>query len=335
MANKAQHIQFDEKQSRVGADESGQTLAAKVRNMYVEMPWSKARKLIATGRVKVDEKLLFDSTQRMKEGELVEVNPIGRRRRVAPLEESRVLFIDNDIVVVNKPAGLPSVSSEDQNSDSLQSRTLTLLLENPRLAAAKSEQKGITRAAKAQWLGVVHRLDDESSGIMVFARNRRARKDLDLQFQEQKGTRRFLALVHGEAKAKTHKSLLVADRGDGRRGSWKGSNPPRNARMSVSHVHIEERFSKVTLIACQVETSRKHQIRIHLAESGTPLVGESLYMYGPRPQISSSAIERPMLHASFLAFTHPGTNRPLVFSSQLPEDFEGLLTELRQDSKDS
>ena len=149
----------------------------------------------------------------------------------------------------------------------------------------------------------VHRLDKETSGLVVLARTPEAESHLGKQFRAHTIGRRYLALVRGVAKDARIESRLMADRGDGRRGSG------ADGQLAITHVRLIETLSEFSLVECELETGRTHQVRIHLGEAGTPLCGERVYdrpLHG-KPLPDTSGAERPMLHAAYLAFDHPVT----------------------------
>jgi 23S rRNA pseudouridine1911/1915/1917 synthase len=171
----------------------------------------------------------------------------------------------------------------------------------------------------------VHRIDKETSGLVVFALTPLAERRLDGQFRQHSVERRYLALVRGQARSERIESKLARDRGDGRRGSG------ANGQRAVTHVRVVERLGDFTLVECRLETGRTHQVRIHLGERGTPLCGERIYdrpLHG-RPLPDASGAQRIMLHAACLAFEHPATGKTLRFESPLPQDFDQLLERLR------
>jgi 23S rRNA pseudouridine1911/1915/1917 synthase len=198
----------------------------------------------------------------------------------------------------------------------------------------------------------VHRLDRETSGLMVFARTVDAERHLGHQFRKHTVHRRYLAIVHGRIdKARTFDTHLVRDRGDGRRGS---TTLPNVGKRAITHIKPLEDLGDYTLIECRLETGRTHQIRIHLAEAGHMLCGEKVYhqqLGGCRPskaRIAQSALTGPatratppadskapriMLHAAELGFEHPITGEPLLFKMEPPEDFGRFLTALRRNAK--
>lgn len=320
----------DTRRGVVDDDEHDATLAAIVRGLMDGLSWSKSRALIETGRVRVEGELRFDPAQRIAAGTMVEIDPTGRRRTAAPLERERIVHVDGEIVVVRKPAGLISVPWNDDD------RRETLI-ERTRVALRELEGRSADKRAR---LGVVQRLDKDTTGLLVFARTRRARKALEAQFRAHTVHRRYDAIVHGRAEAAVYDTHLIADRGDGLRGSWRGGSPPKAARRAVTKVRVEARLTDATAISCQLETGRQHQIRIHMAEAGHPLVGETIYL-GPigvarrPPAIAGLDVARPMLHAASLGFRHPGGDRPMRFEDPAPDDFRAVLERLRPSRDDT
>lgn len=303
----------------VETHEAGETLAALVRRTMDGLSWSKARGLISTGRVRVDGAPVFDPVFRMAGGETIEVDPQGRRRRFPELEPERILHVDHDIIVVDKPAGLMSVPFDERDVDSLLARTQAYLAaEAPRRDGRKGPPP----------LYTVHRLDKETSGALVFARTRKARKAIEDQLRKHSLQRRYYAVAHGVVQPATIESWLVPDRGDGKRGSWRGAGkPPKAARRAITHVRREEVLRDCTLVSCELETGRQHQIRIHLAEKGHPLVGDRVY--GRRADRTKVQGKRVMLHAEVLGLRHPSTDRAVHFQAPRPSDFAALLDQLR------
>lgn len=336
---------MDESQRKVVVSESQHeaTLAAIVRELMDNLAWSKARALIESGRVQVGGELHFNPAERVSTGAVVVVNPTGRRRRAPVLERERIVHIDRDVVVVRKPAGLVSVPFEAgersrpvTHEDSLIERTRQALVEYGYLQPepsptghGRAESKEAKPDRMSDRLLVVQRLDKDTTGLMVFARTRAGRKGLEAQFRAHTIERRYVALVHGRAEALVHETFLIPDRGDGLRGSWRGRNPPKEAKRAVTKVRVEKRlqgpYGEATLISCRIETGRQHQIRIHLSEAGNPLIGETVYDRANAGRIDAA---RPMLHAASLGFRHPVNDRPLRFEDAPPDDFRALLERL-------
>jgi 23S rRNA pseudouridine1911/1915/1917 synthase len=185
------------------------------------------------------------------------------------------------------------------------------------------------RSSKPPAVRAVHRLDKETSGLVVFARTIAAERHLGRQFRAHTIERRYLAVVRGRARSGRIESNLVADRGDGRRGS---STEPGVGQHAVTHMRVVEELGDYTLVECRLETGRTHQVRIHLGEQGTPLCGERVYdrpLHG-RPLPDGSGATRVALHAASLGFQHPATEQAMRWEAPLPKDMAALVKRLRE-----
>lgn len=314
-------------------EQAGQTLAAIVREIAPGVSWSQARDLCRSGRVLVDDNPAIDPARRLEGGEQIEVRPEAPRRGPGATQESLVVHLDPDVVVVRKPAGILTVPFEREDRDTLLAlaRVAVRRIEAAqyRKAGGKAGGKGGGKSGKEPnaTLRGVQRLDKETTGLVVFARNVKAQRFLQEQLAEHTVIRRYLAIAHGEVRAATYDTLLVPDRGDGFRGTWRGrGEPPETAKRAITRVRPLERLRGATLTSCELETGRQHQIRIHLSEAGHPLVGETVYNRDYRgPAVLAS---RPMLHATVLGFVHP-RGQSLRFEEPPPPDFEKVLARLR------
>ncbi|HET7730166.1 MAG TPA: RluA family pseudouridine synthase [Usitatibacter sp.] len=281
------------------------------------MSWSRARTLCAEGRVSVDGERCLDPAARLDPGAVVVVNAHAPRVAKGPLAPSAIVYADSELVVVDKPAGMLSVADEDGTKDTLAEHTRTLL----RRAGGRDGA-----------LGVVHRLDRDTSGVMVFARTPSAHKILAAQFRAHDIERLYVALAHGAVEAARIETHLLPDRGDGLRGSHghfrrARAEPPPDAKRSVTFVTPVEALKGATLVECRLETGRQHQIRIHLSERGHPLLGERVY----NRDYTGPVIEAPrtMLHARTLGFLHPRGGQRVHFERDAPADFMALVEALR------
>jgi 23S rRNA pseudouridine1911/1915/1917 synthase len=304
----------------VADDHAGATLAALVRELLPGTSWRQAKELCGGGRVRVDGALASDPARRMKAGERVEILADGAASKRALTE--LVVHLDSDVVVVRKPAGILTVPFERSDRDTLLALARVAVR---RIEAGKGKEASPT-------LRAVQRLDKETSGLVVFARTLVAQRSLQTQLRERTVVRRYSALVHGAAADAVHETLLLADRGDGLRGSWgvfrsSAASPPPEAREAITRVKVEERLAGATRVTCELETGRQHQIRIHLAEAGHPLIGETIYIRDWRGSLLPAP--RPMLHAAVLGFVHPRKNTRLRFEEPPPEDFQAVLARLR------
>jgi len=274
--------------------------------------WNQARRLIQTGKVFVDGAPVTDPEFVVRSGQRLKIVMHAPAPRARRLPERTIVYLDTHLVVVEKPPGVSSVPfSEDERG------TLNQLVEQE-----LAQKSGGRRAP----LGIVHRLDRDTTGLLVFARTLPAKRELKNQFRHHTVERRYWALVEGEMESTTIESRLIADRGDGRRGSVESKTLGRLAR---THVKVLERLPSATLVECRLETGRTHQIRIHLGERGHALLGERVYGARGRPA-SELSVPRVMLHAFELGFVHPATEKPLHFESKMPDDMQRVLDGLRK-----
>ena len=256
---------------------------------------------------------------RVAEGAVVAVDEHAPRLRPGPLAEDAIVYFDRDLVVVDKPVGILSVADEPGNKATIVDYARTQLR---RMAGHGVDGK----------LGVVHRLDRDTSGLMVFARTAHAQRTLAAQFRQHTIERVYHAIAHGAVTAQRVETDLLLDRGDGLRGSYgvfrrPTGEVPAEARRSVTHVQPIAPLAGATLVECRLETGRQHQIRIHLSELGHPLVGERVYVRDFTGATIDAA--RTMLHARTLGFVHPRTGESMTFEREAPEDFQAMVAALR------
>ena len=283
-------------------------LDAVVRNRY-QISWNQARGWIETGKIWLNGVAVMDPATPTEESAEIELKmnapkPSSTRAQASPqLAKSDVIYLDSQLIVVNKPAGLSSVPYEKTDV------ALEQLI-NKHLGSR---------------ITVVQRLDRETSGLLVFARTKEAGMALGDQFRHHTVIRRYVALVQGYVTSQTIRSKLLENRGDGLRGSLKAGSPLSRdlAKPAVTHVRMLNHNDEMTLIECRLETGRTHQIRIHLSEAGHPLLGEKAYIR----EYTGTKVEAPrlMLHAAELGFDHPTTKAPMHWTMPPPKDFLALL----------
>lgn len=280
-----------------------------LREAHPGASWNAVRGLIESGKVAVDGALVRETNRSVRAGSEIRVSMRAPRARDNALPPELIAHLDAHVVVVRKPAGISTVPFDENETGTLFE-----------LVQAALKRKGGGRAP----IGVVHRIDKETSGLVVFSRNLAALRGLKQQFRVHSVQRRYWAIAHGAVAAGTLRSRLVRDRGDGRRGSTENEELGRDA---VTHVRVVEPLRGATLIECRLETGRTHQIRIHLSEDGHPLVGERVYS----KNFSGALIPAPrmMLHAFELGFEHPATGAPMHFEEPMPDDMRGVLERLR------
>lgn len=222
-----------------------------------------------------------------------------------------IVYEDAALIVIDKPAGLVVHPGSGNASGTLMN---ALLHHAPALA-------GVPRA------GIVHRLDKETSGLMVVAKTLEAQTDLVRQLQARSVKRHYLALVHGQPSATGSVDAPL------------GRHPVQRTRMAVvrqggkaarTHYVSRERIGRCTLVECRLETGRTHQIRVHLASIGHPLVGDPVYGKAKSGDVWLDAFPRQALHAFRLALVHPVSGEEMAWESPLPADFAALLEALRE-----
>src|SRR5262245_47451735 len=260
----------------ITTEHAGLTLAAVLRARLPGQSWNQVRQLVAARRVKVGGDVCLDPARRLSEAEGVELLARPAPVPSADRSELTVRHLDDHVVVVEKPAGLNTVRHPAERDWPARRRELSPTLDD-RLQHTLAAR--LDRPARfLPRLRVVHRLDKETSGLVVFARTPAAERELGRQFHAHTVVRRYLAVVPGYLPPRTIRTQLVRDRGDGRRGSTELEGVGKEA---VTHVAVVERLAGYTVLGCRLETGRTHQIRIHLAEAGHPVCGERVYNRRP------------------------------------------------------
>jgi 23S rRNA pseudouridine1911/1915/1917 synthase len=309
----------------VSADQAGATLAAVLRTRLPGQSWSEVRRLIEIRRVKIGGDLCLDPARRLREGDQVEV--LARPAAKPRTHEAIVIrYLDAHLVVAEKPSGMSTVRHPAERAWPEKRKALSPTLEDL-LPGLIAQQEGRAKGSLPR-LRVVHRLDKETSGVVVFARRVAAEAGLGKQFKAHSVIRRYLAVVPGYVADQRIVSHLVRDRGDGRRGS---TSLPGTGKKAVTHIEVVERLQGYSLLSCRLETGRTHQIRIHLAELGHPLCGEKVYQRQPGcpPEPDKSGAPRLALHATELGFVHPVTGKAMHWTMPLPADLQDFVQRLR------
>jgi 23S rRNA pseudouridine1911/1915/1917 synthase len=289
-------------------DEPGVTLAAFVK-ARTGVAWSVAKRQIATGKVFVDGACATTIDLRLATGQAVELRSQAPRPR-DPEREGVLVYDDAHVVVIDKPTGVNSVPYEDRETGT----AMDLI----RGAWRRSGKPATTIA-----LHVVHRIDRATSGLLMFAKTKKAELGLAAQLRAHAMERTYVCVAHGRVTSARIESFLVEDRGDGLRGSTSRHDQGKRA---VTHVEARAPLLHATLCHVRLETGKTHQIRIHLSEAGHPLVGEQVYIRDFTGPILTSS--RLMLHAATLGFDHPVTGARVELSSPLPPDFVAVVERL-------
>ena len=338
--------------------QQGKALAAVLREFLPDKSWNQIKKLITARQIQVNGNLCLEEARKLKAGDVIQV----WQHPLAPPADERsvkIRFADQHLVVIEKPAGITTLRHAEERTwsadrkrrqptlDELVPRALAKHLgwnleEQPRPKTpqrGRREHRHRSSGPQLPQVRAVHRLDRDTSGLMVFARTQQAETALIRLFSKHRIERAYLAVVHGQPAAGKIETMLVRDRGDGLRGSVntntesssEGEEAP-DAQQAITHIQPVESIGEYALIECKLETGRTHQIRIHLSERGHMLCGEKTYTHplGGKPQHDMSGAPRQALHAAVLGFIHPSTGETLSFKSALPADLQQWLQRLRK-----
>lgn len=261
--------------------------------------------LVLVNGKKVKPSYLVHENDTVEVGNLTIKNSDVEKENI-PLD---IVYEDSDVLVVNKPSGMVVHPAFGHHEGTLVNALMYHCTD-------LSEINGVIRA------GIVHRIDKDTSGLLVVCKNDEAHKSLSNQLKMKTTTRKYIALVNG-----------VIDHNYGKIVAPIGRDPKNRQRQAVvaegkeavTHFKVLERFKDATLIECQLETGRTHQIRVHMAYIGHPVIGDLLY--GTRRAASPFG---QYLHAKTLGFIHPKTNKYMEFTSELPKEFEDMILSLRK-----
>jgi 23S rRNA pseudouridine1911/1915/1917 synthase len=290
---------------------------------------------IEAGRV-TSERGAVRAADKARAGQRFEVIPAAPRPTAAEPDPSvvfGVLYADEDVVVVDKPAGLVVHPAHGHATGTLVNGLLARgYFDREELftdADPSREEDEDEPAPQFSRPGIVHRIDKDTSGVLVVARTAKAREHLKAQFASHSCDRAYDALAVGVVAECTYSTLF----GRNPKERMLFSSRVREGKRAVTHVTPKERFGAMaTLVECRLETGRTHQIRVHLSDAGHPLLGDATYGKVPRdPALAriATALGRQALHARRLGFRHPRTNEPLVFESPWPADFVAAVRGLR------
>ena len=293
---------------------AGQRLDQALARMFPEYSRSRLQRWLAEGHITVD-----GTTPAAKHvvwgGERVVVQAPADPRETADAPEAialRVIFEDEHLSVSDKPAGLVVHPGSGNWSGTMLN---ALLARAPALAE-------LPRA------GIVHRLDKDTSGLLVVAKNLAAQTALVRQMQERSVEREYAALVHGVVAAA---GSIAAPIGRDPRVRTRMA-VVANGKPAVTHYRVWERFARCTLLICRLETGRTHQIRVHLASLGHPLVGDPVYRRRRAGDATAlGRFPRQALHAQRLALVHPASHEKMAWLSELPGDMIDLLAQVRKE----
>ncbi|MFZ5987997.1 MAG: RluA family pseudouridine synthase [Bacillota bacterium] len=297
------------------SDESGIRIDAWLSNKLVNCSRSYVQKLVNDELVIVNKEPV-KSNYKIKSGDKILVRiPKPQVLDVTPEDISiPVLYEDEDILIVDKPKGMVVHPAAGNYSGTLVNALMG------HCGESLSDINGVIRP------GIVHRIDKDTSGVLVVAKNNVSHENLSSKLKDHDIKRVYVALVHGVIREETGK--IDAPIGRHPVDRKKMAVNTKNGRRAVTYFKVLERFSEATYIEVTLETGRTHQIRVHMSYVGYPVIGDPVY----GKKNDKYNVEGQVLHAKILGFIHPTKNTYMEFESQVPEYFKGLLDALRSES---
>lgn len=299
------------------ADKANERLDVFLSRMQPDFSRSHLQKLITAGNVTVNEKQV-KSNYKLKLNDTVELTvPEAEDVEILPQDiPLDILYEDSDIIVINKTRGMVVHPAAGVTKDTLVNA----------LMYHCADLSGINGEIRP---GIVHRLDKDTSGVMVAAKNDAAHIHLAKQIQEKSAFRIYQAIVWGNIKEES--GTIHGDIGRHPTDRKKMAIVRENGKPATTHFRVLERFGEQTLVECKLETGRTHQIRVHMTFIGHPLVGDPKYGTDRHDKVRGSfGINGQALHSMSLELTHPTTGERMKFTAPLPEDMEAILHKLRR-----
>ncbi len=295
----------------VGEDGTDDRIDKFLAEQCEELSRSFLQKLLKSGEVSVNGQAVKASF-RLSEGDLIvfEVPEAAKPEILPEPIPLDILYEDEDVILINKPKGMVVHPAAGHYSGTLV---------NALMYHCRDSLSGINGVLRP---GIVHRIDMDTTGVIIACKNDVSHRSIAEQLKEHSITRRYQAIVHG--RLKTDEGTVDAPIGRNPQDRKKMSINDRNGKPAVTHYHVLNRFRDYTHIECRLETGRTHQIRVHMASIGHPLLGDVVY----GPARCPYRLEGQTLHAGVLGFVHPRSGEYMEFSAPLPEYFEKLLRTL-------
>ena len=294
----------------VNENDKGKRLDIYIAENFNELSRTMIKKLIESNNILVNDKSEKVSYKVQANDnisiDVPEAKETKLKAQEIPLD---IIYEDSDIIVVNKPKGMV-VHPANGNPDGT--------LVNAILSICKNSLSGIGGELRP---GIVHRLDKDTSGLIIVAKNDKAHINMSEQIKERNVKKTYIALVRGNVLEEEATINMPIGRSTKDR---KKMAVTKNGKQAITHFKVLKRYSKYTLLEIKIETGRTHQIRVHMAEIGYPVVGDAVYSNGK----NEFGIEGQMLHAYKLEFMHPITNKHMELTAPLPQYFEEILKKL-------
>ena len=294
----------------VNENDKGKRLDIYIAENFNELSRTMIKKLIESNNILVNDKSEKVSYKVQANDNISIDVPKAKETKLKAQEiPLDIIYEDSDIIVVNKPKGMV-VHPANGNPDGT--------LVNAILSICKNSLSGIGGELRP---GIVHRLDKDTSGLIIVAKNDKAHINMSEQIKERNVKKTYIALVRGNVPEEEATINMPIGRSTKDR---KKMAVTKNGKQAITHFKVLKRYSKYTLLEIKIETGRTHQIRVHMAEIGYPVVGDAVYSNGK----NEFGIEGQMLHAYKLEFMHPITNKHMELTAPLPQYFEEILKKL-------
>ena len=295
------------KLDKIIVDKQDVRLDVYITEKYKDLSRTMVQKLIEEGSIKVNGNIKKLSYKVQLNDEISICIPKAKETDLKPQEiPIEVVYEDDDIIVVNKPKGLV-VHPANGNPDGT--------LVNAIMAMCKESLSGIGGELRP---GIVHRLDKDTSGLLIVAKNDKAHINMSEQIKNRQVTKKYIALVRGVIQEDDATIDMPIGRSTKDR---KKMAVTKNGKQAVTHFKVLKRYPKYTLLEVKIDTGRTHQIRVHMAEIGHPVVGDMVYSNGK----NDFGIQGQMLHAKSLDFKHPITGNQMHLEAELPQYFKSIL----------
>lgn len=286
-------------------------------DMYIaeekkELSRTTIKRLLENGDILVNEKIQ-KASYKPEAGDRIQINmpEVVETKLLAQDIPVPVIYEDKDIIVVNKPKGMV-VHPANGNPDGT--------LVNAILAMCKDSLSGIGGEIRP---GIVHRLDKDTSGLLIIAKNDLAHMNMSKQIQDRRVIKKYIALVRGTVPENEATIDIPIARSQKDR---KKMAVDKNGKEAVTHFKVLARYDKYTLLEVKIDTGRTHQIRVHMSYIGHPVIGDEVYSNGK----NEFGVKGQMLHAKYLEFKHPITGKDIKLEAPLPEYFEEVLKQLEE-----
>lgn len=297
-------------EKRIIADVNNERLDSYISKSNLDLSRSMVQKLIKENRVFVNGKNEKESYKiKVNDNITIQIEEPKSSKLEAQDIPLDIIYEDNDIIVINKPKGMV-VHPGNGNPDNT--------LVNAVLAHCKGSLSGIGGEIRP---GIVHRIDKDTSGLIIVAKNDKSHINLSEQIKNHEVTKIYTALVKGNIS----EDEATIDMPIGRdKKDRKKMSVTRDGKEAVSHIKVVKRYGNYTLIRVKIDTGRTHQIRVHMAKIGHPVVGDEVYSSGK----NEFGVKGQMLHSTILKFKHPISGKEIMLEAPLPQYFENVLSKL-------